>query len=323
MTDPSFVSIIIIFLNEEEFIDEAIRSVMAQSYQKWELLLVDDGSTDKSTGIAADYAQNYPERVRYLEHAGHQNRGTSASRQLGFDRSKGDYIALLDADDIWLDHKLAEQVQILNDHPEAGMLYGNSLYWHSWTGLDSDKRLDFYPELGAADDIIFYPPSLLPLYLLGKEAVPCTSSVMVRRRVVDKVDGFEESFPGMYDDQVFYAKVCINTPVYVANTSWDCYRQHASSICATAEDNNEYFNARHRFLDWLSSYLANQGVEDDDVWMALGQASWLNDGDSSWLSISFNQRRRLRQFKKWILIAESVLLPVNFRRWFWKKRNNN
>ena len=72
------VSSIISFLNEERFLQEAIESVFDQSFGDWELLLVDDGSIDGSTGIARRYAEMNPEKVRYLEHEGHRNRGTSA-----------------------------------------------------------------------------------------------------------------------------------------------------------------------------------------------------------------------------------------------------
>src|SRR5205809_3316024 len=74
------VSGTIIFLNAERFIDEAIQSVLAQTYENWELLLVDDGSTDGSTAIARSYAERYPAKIRYLEHPGHKNHGMSASR---------------------------------------------------------------------------------------------------------------------------------------------------------------------------------------------------------------------------------------------------
>jgi hypothetical protein len=86
------VSAIIIFLNAEKFIREAIESVFAQTYDNWELLLVDDGSTDASTEIAHRYAEQYAGKVRYLEHEDHQNLGMSASRNLGINNAKGKYI---------------------------------------------------------------------------------------------------------------------------------------------------------------------------------------------------------------------------------------
>ncbi len=83
MNDRPFVSAIVIFLNENRFLQEAIESIFAQTYDHWELLLVDDGSTDESSDIALRYAERHPEKVRYLEHAGHENRGMSVSRNLG------------------------------------------------------------------------------------------------------------------------------------------------------------------------------------------------------------------------------------------------
>ncbi len=84
MTSKPLISCIIIFFNAgDKFFIEAIQSVFAQTYENWELLLVDDGSTDGSTDIAISYTQKYPEKVFYLEHEGHQNRGMSATRNLG------------------------------------------------------------------------------------------------------------------------------------------------------------------------------------------------------------------------------------------------
>src|SRR5216684_3354263 len=102
MMNRPLTSVIMIFLNAEKFIQEAIESVFAQGYDSWELLLVDDGSTDSSTVLALRYAEQYPVKVRYIEHEGHQNRGMSASRNLGIRHAQGEYLAFLDADDVWL-----------------------------------------------------------------------------------------------------------------------------------------------------------------------------------------------------------------------------
>src|SRR5213593_4271602 len=102
MRNQRLVSVIMIFLDEEKFILEAIESVFAQTYDNWELLLVDDGSRDASTQIAQRSAEQNPGKVRYLEHEGHQNRGMSTSRNMGIRHAKGNYIAFLDADDVWL-----------------------------------------------------------------------------------------------------------------------------------------------------------------------------------------------------------------------------
>ena len=133
MSSKPLVSGIIIFRNTQKFIEEAIQSVFAQTYDNWELLLVDDGSTDGSKEIAQRYANKYPEKVRYLEQENQQNLGVSAARNLGIVRAKGEYIAFLDADAVWLPHKLQQQIAILESIPQAAMLYGRTLRWYSWT----------------------------------------------------------------------------------------------------------------------------------------------------------------------------------------------
>src|ERR1019366_1027700 len=89
----ALVSTIIIFLDAERFLAEAVESVLAQTYPTWELWLVDDGSTDRSSQLAHDFAAKYPDRIQYLEHPGHENRGKSASRNLGLRPAPGEYVA--------------------------------------------------------------------------------------------------------------------------------------------------------------------------------------------------------------------------------------
>src|SRR5262245_61406233 len=105
MADPR-VSIVTPFLNAQRFIAEAIERVLAQTYDEWELWLVDDGSTDTSSDIARDYARRHADRIRYVDHPGHEHRGISASRLLGLRHSRGEYLAQLDADDVYLPDKL-------------------------------------------------------------------------------------------------------------------------------------------------------------------------------------------------------------------------
>src|SRR5438876_10917096 len=100
MSNQPLVSVVIIFWNAERFLREAIESVFAQAYVNWELLLVDDGSTDGSTAIARSGVEQDPQRVRYVEHPGHDNRGMSASRNLGIGNAQGAVVAFLDAEHV-------------------------------------------------------------------------------------------------------------------------------------------------------------------------------------------------------------------------------
>lgn len=268
------VSVVIIFLNAEKFIQEAIESVLAQTYHRWELLLVDDGSTDGSTALALQYARQDAEHVRYLEHDGHRNRGMSASRNLGIRHARGEYIAFLDADDVWLPHKLEEQVAVLNTQPEAVLVYGRDQYWYSWSGEYGENKLDHVPKLGVQPGTLIRPPTLLPLFLLGKAAIPCPTNILARRTAIERVGGFDESFRGAYEDQAFYVKVLLRHAVIAVDKCWDRYRQHFESNCAITQQTGHAYLARERFLSWLRDYLLDQGVEDSEVWKALRKAQW-------------------------------------------------
>jgi glycosyltransferase involved in cell wall biosynthesis len=269
------VSIIIIFLNAERFMQEAIASVFAQTYDNWEMILVDDGSTDASTRIALDCAGQHPEKVRYLEHAGHENQGMSASRNLGIRHAKGDYLAFLDSDDIWLPHKLERQTAILRAHPEVGMVYGATRYWHSWTGNTEDLHRDHAPKLGIQTNTVFRPPALLRLlYPLGHATAPCPSDILLRREVVNRIGGFEEAFKGLYEDQAFLAKLYLDAAVFVSDECWDLYRQHPDSCVSVVHETGHYDSVRLFFLNWLERYLSAHGITDNIVWQALRQSQF-------------------------------------------------
>ena len=100
--DMPLVSVITIFLDAVAYFDEAVDSVLGQTYPHWELILVDDGSTDGTASLAQDYATRYPDRIRYVTRPNHENRGMSASRNLGIRHARGALVGFLDADDVWL-----------------------------------------------------------------------------------------------------------------------------------------------------------------------------------------------------------------------------
>ena len=268
----SLVSVVVIFYDDERFLAEAIESVLAQTYPHWELILADDGSSDASTAIARRYATTDPQRIRYVEHPGHVNRGISATRNLGIAVTGGDYVAFLDSDDVWEPHKLAEQVAILEAHPDVGLVIGASLYWHSWSGEAASA--DRLRPIGAPQDAVARPPELATrLYPLGKGVAPCPSTILVRRELLQRVGGFEAHMPGLYDDQGFLAKAYLQTPVYVSSTCWDRYRRHADAITLTSSE-AQYHAARRYFLEWYEEYLTERDGPSREIRTALRRA-WL------------------------------------------------
>jgi glycosyltransferase involved in cell wall biosynthesis len=275
MRNVPTVSVVLIFFNDERFLEEAIRSVLDQSYTDWELLLVDDGSDDTSTEIGRRYASRQPDRIHYLEHPGHANRGPSAARNLGVRTARGAYVAFLDSDDVWLPEKLETQVGLLDAHPEAGLLVGASLYWWSWGG-PAAQREDRVVHVGAAGDQVHHPPDLLHrLYPLSpqKGSAPCPSSWLARRDMVHRIGGFEEQFRTMYEDQAFLLKAYLHTPVYVSSRCLDRYRRHPDAVTMSTSRAG-YLAARREVLEWFDRYLEEQAGVDPGVRRLVHRAMW-------------------------------------------------
>jgi glycosyltransferase involved in cell wall biosynthesis len=272
--DSPRVSIITIFLNADRFIAEAIDSVLAQDIGGWELILVDDGSEETCASIARDYAKRHSPFVRYVDHEGHQNRGMSASRNLGLSHAKGEFATFIDADDVWTPEKLREQLAIMDAHPELGMVCGAVRYWYSWNGGQ-----DSVIPTGHVHDRMVHPPeALLALYPLGAAAAPCPSDLLLRREAVSRVGGFEEHFTGpkqMYEDQGFLAKLYLSTPVYFSSRVWLLYRQHADSCVSEVKRDGRYYEVRRYFLTWFEAYLRKRNAREPRVEAALCRALWL------------------------------------------------
>ena len=328
MNSRPLVSTVVAFLNGERFIEETIESVFAQTYNNWELLLVDDGSTDGSSQIALRYAEQHPGKVLYLEHPGHRNRGKEASRNLGLRHAKGEYIAFLDHDDVWLSHALERQVAIFDSYPEAGMIYGPTQVWYSWTGNTEDSQRDFRTLVGEKGDaklnmLLKAPTGLLnnllqPSLTPPNGLVPTPCSVLLRREMVKSVGGFEEEFQGIsapldpYEDQALWIKVGLQAPVFVANECWSRYRQHPDSSWASYLKSDQKYSKRFFFLHWIAEYLSEQGVEDTEVWGLLREEQ---------LVVKVRLYRQKREWKRvvWGLLVLVRRYPRGFFVRAWRK----
>jgi len=299
------VTAVIIFLNEEKFLRESIESVFAQTFEEWELILVDDGSTDTSTGIALQYAEQYPSRVSYIEHAGHQNRGMSASRNVGVRSARGDYVAFVDGDDIWLPHKLEHEVHILDTHPKAAMVYGPVEYWFSWTQDPEDSERDRVQNLAVPQDRQFGPPELLiKCFPFGAAPDPTMCSFLIRRKVVEEVGWFEEAFRGFYEDLAFLFKVLLKKTVWVSGKCVARYRMHPDSYIHRAVNAGNFRLAMLKLLDFLQGHFWREEVQNPVIWEGLRKARWPHEHP---------RLQRLAEVSRQ-LSKETQNLPDGFRR---------
>ncbi len=265
------ISIIMIFLNPGEFFREAIESVRAQTFTHWELLLVDDGSTDGSTVIAQRYSEEYSGRIKYVSHPQRENRGMSASRSLGLRHAAGEFVALLDSDDVWDPNYLAAQITQFTAWPDAAAVFANTRVWFSWTGSPADEQRDQQRHSGNLTNLLVPPRFLIPLWLRQEESTPATCSVLLRVATARK-HIFDDSFNSIFEDQVFFFKVALHETVFVSDQTLSYYRQHSASSCHREQLAGAYHPskpnlAERKFLSWFREYLlrtnmGNQTIEE-------------------------------------------------------------
>lgn len=252
MTLPA-ITVVTIFLDAAPFLESSIRSVLDQTREGWELLLVDDGSTDGSTEIALSWAARDP-RIRYLDHPGHVNLGTARSRNAGVAAARGHRLAFLDADDVWEPVTLEVLSRELDRQPGAALIMGATRYWYSWdpTAREPDRTVKVGVPPGR-----YRPPALARrLYPLGRGTSPTVSSLLVERAAVEAVGGFAERFSGMYEDQSLLIRLYLTVDVVVTEHVCDRYRQRVGSVRATSR-RTDYLEVRAAFIEWFREEFAS------------------------------------------------------------------
>ncbi len=197
MPDP-LISVVIPLFNARDVIRETIESVLAQPCRDYEIVVIDDGSTDASGEVVLSYG----ERIRYV----HQpNGGVAQARNRGISVARGAYIALLDHDDLWASDKLAKQVAVLDAQPAVGMVVTDVAH------IDRAGRpID---QLGLA-----YQPQQEFARLFVQGFVPTPSATLIRASILKAVGGFDEQFnsAGMDDHELWPRIAAVTTVAGIA-----------------------------------------------------------------------------------------------------------
>lgn len=269
------ISVIMPFLNAQVHLAEAIESVIGQTFADWELLLVDDGSTDDSPRVAREFAAREA-RIRLLP-PDPARRGAAAARNRGIAAARGEYVAFLDSDDLYEPGKLACDAAALDADGEVAWVYGATRWF-----CEDARRRDYVERLGVRRDRSYPPPELLNRIILEERGdIPCTCGVMIRRAALDAVGGFEERF-ALYEDQSLWVKLLLRHPVRVLSGCNARYRQHPASTSSAAVLSGAYSQnaghpARHAFLAWVGEY-ATRNDAPPSVFRSIARAKGANDG---------------------------------------------
>lgn len=189
----TIVSVIIPTYNRAHLIERAIQSVLNQSYQNFEIIVVDDGSTDNTKEVVKKL-QKKDRRIKYIQH--NNKRGGSAARNTGIREAKGKYIAFQDSDDEWLPGKLEKQIEVFKRQPaEVGIVYsdmwricgGEKIYWNS-------------PVIKPKDGAIY--SQALDRFLETGKGIGIQSAI-VKRECFNTAGIFDESFRRFIDLDLF------------------------------------------------------------------------------------------------------------------------
>lgn len=228
------ISIIIAAYNCEPYLDQAIQSIQAQSCQDFEVIIVNDGSTDKTQQLAEQLAQEDP-RIRVISQA--NSGGPAQPRNLGIAQSVGEYVCFLDPDDYWYPDKLEKQLTLMSLRPDVDMIFCD-LNRVDHTGIDLGPT--YLERVNYMETAIEYLEKIGPeiyitkLGFLAYSSVgvvgPVTSSVMLRRR---RLDELSEWFPLdllVGEDIDLWFRVLQKSNAAFINFPLSAYRQHPASL---------------------------------------------------------------------------------------------
>jgi glycosyltransferase involved in cell wall biosynthesis len=220
MSDRDLVSVIIPTYNYARYIAGAVNSVLAQTYHNYEIVVVDDGSTDETRQALGDSL----DKITYIYQ---HNRGVSAARNVGIERSHGDLIAFLDADDVWVPDKLDRQVRFLRDHPSIGLMCSDAEHINdgqrdaptSPQSLDRSIRLHDDMTVKEAFRVLLETNFII------------TSTVVIRRECIRQVGVFDESLRSV-EDRDLWLRTARHFPLAYVPGAVVQKRSHPSNLSA-------------------------------------------------------------------------------------------
>ena len=269
------VTVIINCLNGERYLREAMDSVFAQTFQDWEIVFWDNASTDGS----ADIAKSYGDRVRYFKSDTTSSLGRA--RNLAISHARGEYVALLDCDDLWLPWKLEKQLRLLKKYPDLALCYSNSMFFNSGGDL-----YDHFSQVKPKRGMVFG-------YLLEGNFIS-SETMVFRRELLDSLDySFDEELT-MVMDYDLTLRLAYRYPIDYVEEALSKWRMHEGSesnkkrFLIPRENNLMLEKLTHSCPDITTEYGGSVSVLANNVNYQLGLEKW-DEG---------NAREARRQFRR-------------------------
>jgi glycosyltransferase involved in cell wall biosynthesis len=304
------VSIIVPTYNYAHFLRSTLACVRAQTYPHWECVVVDDGSTDETAAVVADFV-DADTRVRYVHQ---RNQGLGPARNMGLRASEGQYIQFLDSDDLIEQRKLEKSVGFLEVHQEYALVYSDSAFFAEATpdGCPLDQTISEIswvprvPQDKSHEELV--------LALLRMPFPP--HSPLLRRSVVDSVGSFEEAFTPCQDWH-FWIRTAIAGHRFAylpAEGSRALYRRHAGSMTTDRRLLVEGLWRLRREFDRLLRNPEARALNRQLRATAVGQLAILDAATGQRLRASWHcigaaaLHRQMRERLKWIFLGGAALV---------------
>lgn len=233
------VSVVIPTHNCAPYVEEAIRSVLSQSYSNKEVVIVDDGSTDDTHLRMSSFGES----IRVIRQ---RNAGPAAARNRGVSAARGEYVAFLDGDDVWLPGKLDAQMRYLTANPDVRLVYGGFSLWRA----DAAGRYPPAESLGdesSDGDGAWIPAGYLYSRLL-LDSVICIITTVIHRSVFDTLRGFDESLR-TGEDYDFWIRASRQYPAHELKRKVALYRVHSESSTRVPRATSSEYAVLRRALE--------------------------------------------------------------------------
>lgn len=241
MSTP-LISVVIATYNTGFYLPETLDSVLEQTYTNREIIVVDDGSTDNTYQLIAPYLS----RIRYIPQ---KHGGLAAARNTGLRVMEGDFIALLDADDLWLPDKLALQMEVAQRHPESGLIACDGVEFEHQAITKSHLLIGSVAkallESQESETTGYFYDNFITTSVIG-----CPAQTLLPRRIVEEVGAFGDFFAQDYD---YYLRVSRRFPITLHRHSLVRWRYRGESMSGTRLRRNMVWNLQR--LPVLQSHL--------------------------------------------------------------------
>ncbi len=323
------VSVVIPTYNSARFIAQAVQSVLAQAYHRYEIIVINDGSTDETKEVL----RKFDSHIQYLYQ---ENRGPAAARNAGIKVAQGEYICFLDADDVWLPNKLEVQLAFIEKNREVGLIFSDE---EEWDGEKVLHRSLLAKMLFRSDVLSQMPIQKAFRKLLIEDFIP-TSMVMVRKACFAKAGLFDESLK-VSEDRDMWCRIAAYFGIACLPLILGKKRVHESNISDNAELTHRsriklWENKRLQFpslapADVLDNLLADACLQLGYILLAKDQRKEARQ--AGWRSLTYAIRHIIKRRSadrslpcyRWCLAIG--LLPLTFLRWsitqsLWRVRNS-